>query len=142
MRQPTPEQQAGAKERREKFRALAAKVARMTDEEKAHLTARLGAVPTCAGRVLSLHNSLLCLMQCPSVSMVGGFRQWLAAGRCVRKGEHGFMIWIPLGKKDGSASEESGEATPDDGRFLMATVFDVSQTEPKSETATPEPIEA
>ena len=143
-KQATPEQKARAAERRAAFRALAAKVSRMSDAEKASLTSRLGAVPTCAGGLLGLHNSLLCMVQRPDVSLVGGFRQWLAAGRAVRKGEHGFMIWIPLGRDSDKALENgSGEATPDDGRFIMGTVFDMSQTEPATDdNRNPESIEA
>jgi hypothetical protein len=33
-------------------------------------------------------------------TIVGGFRQWLKQGRCVKKGEHRSDIWIPLGDKE------------------------------------------
>jgi hypothetical protein len=42
----------------------------------------------------------------------------------VRKGEHGFIIWFPVGQKD-----EEGE-TVNAETFYMATVFDISQVEP------------
>jgi len=126
----TPEQEAARAARREKFRALVKQVAAMSDEERAHLTCRVGAVLTCEGRALSLHNTCLLLMQCPSVSMVGGFRQWIKAGRVVRKGEHGQMIWLPLGAGK-EADAETGEPGKEAGdlHFIIGTVFDVSQTQ-------------
>lgn len=126
-KQPTPEQKARAKERREQFRKLAKQVSEMTDEQKAHLTARIGAIPTCHGRTLSLHNTCLLLKQCPNVSLVGGFRQWLKLKRVVRKGEHGHCIWIPLGAPK-SADQSNEPVNVDDARFGVGTVFDVSQT--------------
>jgi hypothetical protein len=67
--------------------------------------------------------------------LVGGFQQWKAHGRSVRKGAHGLMIWIPTKGKD-----EPDKPTPEDAEgavrrsgFVMGTVFDVSQTEPTNE---------
>lgn len=129
-KEATPEQKAAAEARRAKFRGFAEKLAAMTDEQRAELSAQAGVVVTIEGRALSVKNAMLLVMQCPSVTMVGGFRQWINAGRCVRKGEKGLMIWVPTSKKEGG---ESGEAAPkDEGeertRFVMGTVFDVSQT--------------
>jgi len=61
--------------------------------------------------------------------MVGGFGQWLRAGRSVRKGESGLGIWVPIAK--GKAGEEEAGEGADGGRprFLMGTVFDISQTD-------------
>ena len=99
-RQPTAEQRAKAAERRERFAALAGQVARMTDDERAALVARVGAIVTCEGRALSAFNSCLVLTQLPTASMVGGFWQWKDKGRSVRKGAQGLMIWIPTTKGD------------------------------------------
>src|SRR5262245_12827130 len=114
-RQPTAEQRQRAAERRERFRALAAQVAAMTDDERAALVMKVGAVVTCEGRALSVHNTCLVLNQLPTASMVGGFRQWKDHGRSVKKGEHGLMIWVPTGK--GEKGEEGpppeGEGTED-----------------------------
>src|SRR5208282_4903090 len=84
----------------------------------------------------------LCLMQIPGASMVGGFRQWLKLGRCVRKGQHGASIWVPAGaRKADSPPAGAGEDAHDAGvagegsggsdrtRFVIGTVFDVSQTD-------------
>ena len=117
----TAEQKAAAEIRRAKFRGFAAKIRAMSDAERAALAARVQVV-TIEGRVLSLHNQCLLAYQGGGQTIVGGFRQWLKAGRAVRKGEHGFMIWVFAGK-------EGTEGEPEETRFLMGTVFDVSQTD-------------
>ena len=119
----TPEQQAQAAERRAKFRKLAHDIGAMPDDKRAELARTLPVVVTVEGRTLSPTNTMLVVMQCPSATIIGGFRQWLKAGRVVRKGEHGLSIWIPSGIKN----DDNG--VPDDVHFLMGTVFDVSQTE-------------
>ena len=138
--QPTAEQKAAATARRERFTELANDIARMSDAERAALVARVGAIVTCEGRALSVHNSCLVLTQLPAASMVGGFRQWLAHGRSVRKGEHGLMIWVPTSRKDDAPPPDGppageGEAAGASKRagFVMGTVFDVTQTEPTGE---------
>src|SRR5215211_2508729 len=135
--QPTAEQKAAAAERRARFTELAKRVAEMTDDERAALVAHVGAVVTCEGRALSVHNSCLVLTQLPTASMVGGFRQWKAHGRSVRKGEHGLMIWVPTKAKDAeptASATQSATDAPAEGEakragFIMGTVFDISQTE-------------
>src|SRR5215213_4472744 len=109
--QPTAEQRAAAAERRARFTELAQRVAEMGDDERAALVAHVGAVVTCEGRALSVHNSCLVLTQLPTASMVGGFRQWKAHGRGVRKGEHGLMIWVPTSRK-GDAAPTTPEGQP------------------------------
>ena len=134
-RQPTEEQKQKAAERRERFRQLVKQLAAMPPTEREALAARLPGLVTCEGHALSFHNTLLVASQCPNATMVGGFRQWLKHGRCVRKGEHGLMIWVPKKKK--GESEGGQDAAPQLGekaeqselRFLVGTVFDVSQTE-------------
>jgi hypothetical protein len=135
-RQPTEAQRAAAAERRERFKALAARVAAMSEDERTALVLRLGAIVTCEGHALSAFYSCLVLTQLPAASMVGGFHQWRAKGRKVKKGEHGLMIWIPTGRKDGTANAApiaEGEAGEENGKrtgFVMGSVFDVSQTGP------------
>ncbi len=97
----------------------------MQEVERLQIVERVGAVPTCEGRALSPFNSCLILYQNPTASMVGGFRQWINAGRAVRKGERGLMIWIPTAAKREGELDDS-----EDVRFLMGTVFDISQTDP------------
>jgi hypothetical protein len=121
-RQPTEQQKAAAAARRERFRQMAKQVAAMTDEQRGQIVSNIGAVPTCEGRALSVFNSCLILSQCSAASMVGGFKQWIKAGRAVKKGEHGLGIWIPMVGK--SEEDEAGELY-----FNMGTVFDISQTQ-------------
>lgn len=136
--QPTAEQKAAAATRRQRFTELAKRVAEMTDEQRSALVARVGAIMTCEGHALSVHNSCLLLTQFPTASMVGGFQQWKAHGRSVRKGERGPMIWVPTSRKQDAEpatteSQPAGavEAEGDAKRsgFVMGTVFDISQTE-------------
>lgn len=122
-RQPTAEQKARAAERRAKFTAMVKQVAAMTDEQRAEILQRVGAILTCEGRALSPKNSCLLLLQLENVSMVGGFNQWIAAGRAVRKGEHGLSLWIPCQGKSESEDE------PGETYFRLGTVFDLSQTD-------------
>jgi hypothetical protein len=134
-RQPTAEQRARAAARRERFTELAGQVAQLTDDERAALVARVGAVVTCEERALSAFNSCLVLTQLPTASMVGGFWQWKDKGRSVRKGAQGLMIWIPTKGKDDAdqPSEEETEGVAKRAGFVMGTVFDITQTEPTDE---------
>lgn len=147
-RQLTPEMIAARDEKRRRFRELVKRVAAMKPEQRLELCSKAAAVLTCEGRALSLTNTLLCIMQNPAVSVVGGFRQWIRAGRCVRKGEHGLTIWIPLSarKTDGTAPELIGEEPAEDlTRFGTATVFDIVQTaeiEPGTAVCGPEIADA
>lgn len=123
----TAEQIAARDARRSRFRDLARKVSKMSDAERAALMARLPAVVSIEGRPLSPFNSCLIAYQNPQASLVGGFRQWLAHGRAVRKGEHGAMIWIPAGNKDTGATSAPAEGGERPG-FITGTVFSVEQT--------------
>lgn len=146
-RQLTPEQTAARDARREKFQALAKRVAAMSPGERADMLARMPAIVTIEGRALSPFNSCLVMLQNPGASIVGGFRQWIKAGRAVKKGQHGAAIWIPTGagRSDAAAletanpaEEQAGESGP---RFITGTVFDVTQTaeiEASAETQTAE----
>jgi hypothetical protein len=134
-RQLTAEQTAKRDERRAKFKALWKQVAAMPELERVHLAAQYG-FRTVEGRELSLCNSMLIALQLPGASVLGGFRQWIKAGRCVRKGQHGAMIWVPTGcRKAGEPAESpiNGSPVPDgegqDTRFMIGTVFDIAQTE-------------
>jgi hypothetical protein len=135
MRQPTEAQRAAAKERREKMRELSKQIGAMSDAQRAQIVEKVGAVLTIERRPLSLFNSCMILTQAGAspVSVVGGFQQWRKAGRCVRKGEHGYAIWVPMKK-----GETSQEQQPQDGEkkdrpgFILGTVFDISQTEEKA----------
>lgn len=133
MKKLTEAQRAAAKARREKFRVYVKKLASMPEADRLQLAARLPALATVEGHVLSLHNQILVAMQKPDATLVGGFRQWKQHGRAVKKGEHGIMIWVPVMPGSGDEDipqpdEVDGKSSDDRPRFIMGTVFDVSQT--------------
>ena len=125
----TAEQKEKAEARRLKFRALAKQLSALPAHERAALAARLPVIATIEGRTLSPFNMCLIAAQYPSASIVGGFRQWLKAGRVVRKGESGLSLWCPAGKRKESASAPADASDNDSPRFIAGCVFDVSQTE-------------
>ena len=150
-RKLTPEQEAAKAERKAAFDGLVKRLAGMNATERDKWAAEAGTVVTIEGHVLSPRNTVLCYFQRDGVSMVGGFRQWIKAGRCVRKGEKGFSILVPCtggkrGKKadagqagDDSQSTETGDGDAPARVFFMArTVFDISQTAPVEEKAATE----
>ncbi len=128
---PTAEQKEKAQERREAFKRLAKTVADMPEDARLALSMRIGIV-TIEGRPLSPFNSCLLVQQMNTVTVVGGFKQWLAAGRCVQKGQHGMGIWVPTAgrKQKAEAEAQPGEETTARQSFVMGTVFDISQTAP------------
>ena|SRR2546427_257534 len=129
----TPEQQAKAQARREQFRKLAQQIAAMTDEQRSDMAARLSGAVTVEGHRLSIHNACLLACQCPDATMVGGFNQWKSHGRVVRKGQHGLMIWAPVHRSENgngtATAPDASELDRERPRFIMVTVFDVSQTD-------------
>jgi hypothetical protein len=118
----TAEQKAKSEARKARFQEIVKQVAAMDDTAREILAAEI-MVTTCEGRTLSGNNQCLIAVQCQNATIVGGFRQWIEQGRCVRKGEHGLMIWIPVARK----AKEDG--APSETGFIMGTVFDISQTE-------------
>jgi antirestriction protein ArdC len=128
----TPEQAARTEARRTQFKALAQTIAALSPDERIALAERMPTT-TIEGHRLSVHNACLVASQNPSATMVGGFHQWIKAGRKVKKGEHGLMIWAPTMRRD-RAAEEQAETAQDvrnarRAGFVMVTVFDVSQTD-------------
>jgi hypothetical protein len=76
---------------------------------------------------------------------VTGFRAWLKLNRCVRKGEQGIRILVPMtirGKNAGDDVAINAETSEPQTRtlFKLAAVFDVSQTDPLPDTE-PVPLE-
>lgn len=138
MKQLTAAQIEKRDQRRNQFTALWKQVAKMPELQRIELANKLGLV-TCEGHALSLGNTMLIALQRPNATILGGFRQWIKHGRAVRKGEHGCMIWVPTGGRkndtplDGSASNSAvADGAPEsesDTRFIIGTVFDISQTE-------------
>jgi hypothetical protein len=141
----TPAQETARDERRQKFRVLWKQVTAMPPEERIKLATQLGIV-TCDGHALSAGNSILCMLQIPACSVVGGFKQWLKHGRAVTKGQHGAAIWVPTGCRNDTAPRlDTQTAVPDatgqDRRFVIGYVFDCSQTEEVLVTTNPELVE-
>ena len=102
----------------------------MSAEQRTALAACLPGIATVEGRALSVFNACLIASQNPQSTIVGGFRQWIKAGRAVRKGEHGMCIWVPLRQGADSDAEESGVNGDETSmRFILGTVFDVTQTQ-------------
>lgn len=133
-RQPTPEQKAAAAERRAKFKALWKQVADLPQDQRIAMSHKYG-FRTVEGHELSLFNQLLIALQCPTASVLGGFRQWLKHGRAVQKGQHGIMIWVPCGAGKAEPTTPDQEAT-EDGKpgFIVGTVFDIAQTQETNAT--------
>lgn len=136
----TDEQRAKTEARKARFRELVKHIASLDDSARVELASRMPVVSV-EGRGLSVHNQCLIAMQYPSATVVGGFAQWLKHGRAVRKGQSGMMIWVPITRKaNAEAAAALGvnpDKQPDDTRFIMGTVFDVSQTDVLEATAAP-----
>lgn len=129
----TPTQQAAHDERKAKQREMIKTIAAMTNEQRAQLASRI-LVTNTEGHVYSATNQILIAYQMDSATICAGFRQWIKAGRQVRKGEHGLSIWIPSSPKE-DPNKQPGEMTLKDleTHFFMGTVFDISQTDPITE---------
>lgn len=129
-KQPTEAQRAKAAERREVFKALCQRVAAMSEDQRAELARRMPIVNP-EGHALSPYNHCLLYSQFAGTpTIVAGFQQWRRAGRMVRKGQSGLMIWVPIGRKKNE--ERAGDSSGDDSErpgFIAGYVFDVSQTE-------------
>ena len=121
-------------EKKEKIIRIRKTLSEMSEENRQAIADKYGIV-TVEGHLLTPHNQCFIVAQSEiNFSIVGGFQQWKKAGRIVRKGEHGFLIFVPSKTK-----QENSEMISDDGNvhFFTATVFDISQTEviAKSEAA-------
>lgn len=71
-------------------------------------------------------NATLIAMQDPQATDVSGYKQWIARGRRVARGQVGIKILAPAGT--GTVKGEDGEPDTERRFFRMATVFDVAQT--------------
>ena len=128
----TAEQTAKRDARRAKFKELWKQVAAM---ERVSLSHKYGFRKAKDSSEFSPCNSMLIALQCPTASVLAGFRDWLKLGRCVRKGEHGVMVWVPIySRKDGSnhPAENCRELESHEGmerHFITGTVFDIASTD-------------
>ena len=123
---PTPEQVEASKARRLQLYQLSKQLSALTSDQLFDLALR-SPVITCEERPLSPFNQCLITLQCPTATVVGGLQQWRKAGRQVRKGSHGFGIWVPRYKPE----QEPGPTAvvSEDQKFLLVTIFDILQTQ-------------
>jgi hypothetical protein len=108
------------------MRNLCKKVSDLAPEQREELAKKFP-ISTCEGRTLSVFNQCFLQMQSEStLTLVGGFKQWKKVGRVVRKGEHSAgSIFVPLGKK----KEEEVDPEDDSVKFILVSMFDITQTE-------------
>jgi len=98
--------------RKERLAELRKKLADLNPDQRQALVEGVGVI-TVEGRSLSVNNQILLAFQHPKATIVGGFQQWKKAGRTVRKGEHGSIIWFPsIRQKEGEATEENRSQFP------------------------------
>lgn len=112
-------------EKRKKMIDLRVKLGNLSQEQRQQIASTYRVINV-DGRVLSLNNTVLLHLQSNGIqpTVVAGFKQWKSAGKCVRKGEHGFMIWFPVGNKN----DDTGDI--DDPTYFYTTyVFDISQVD-------------
>jgi len=114
-------------EKKEKIIRIRKTLSEMSEEQRQAIADKFGIV-TVEGHLLTPHNQCFLVAQSEiNFSIVGGFQQWKKAGRIVRKGENGFLIFVPSKTKQEENSENvSGD---EDVHFFTATVFDISQTD-------------
>lgn len=127
-REMSDEDKIKAEQKKAKLREFIDQISKMSDEELFQLKQRINII-TCDGHGLSLKNTALLDLQAKgigkTVSVIGGFQQWLDKGRVVRKGEKAFTILVP---SEGKAKDEAGNETPK-MFFRFVSVFDISQTD-------------
>ena len=119
-------------------RKLAGQIANMTDEQRQRIADRLPSVVNPDGHMLTIHNTILLYMQSgkTDLTIVAGFKQWIKAGRVVRKGEKSIGgIFVPMQIKDKRQSDGNDEEPKTTTRFRIVSVFDVSQTDELAQEA-------
>jgi hypothetical protein len=122
------EQKQRAAERRQKMRELAKRISSMSADERERLAAQFP-IATIEGKLLSPYNTAFIISQKPGATVVGGIRQWRAAGRYVSGGKGcGLALWVPCGTKRNGSNGEAEFTDDAEVRFLLGTVFDVSDT--------------
>jgi len=127
-------------EKKEKIIRIRKTLFEMSEEQRNQIAEKYGIV-TVEGHLLTPHNQCFLVAQLAlldasrsgselNFTVVGGFRQWRKAGRSVRKGEHGFLIFVPSKQKEETENQiDNFIADDEDVKFYTATVFDISQTE-------------
>jgi hypothetical protein len=141
-KEPTAEQKAAAEERRAQIKNLCALIKAMPPEKRVLLASSYG-IRNTEGRELSIYNQCLLVHQLDTVSIVGGFAQWKKLDRHVKKGSRALAIWVPCSRKAESGGPDCTAIVPagvnpdelDERFFVLANVFDISQTESTEERA-------
>lgn len=111
-------------------RQLLRAISAMSDAERQRMAERMPQVMNPQGHFLTLHNTLLLCQQAQrsDLTVVAGFRQWIKAGRVVRKGQKSLgYIAVPIQVRQKDRNGDKTDAK--ELRFRFVPVFDVSQTE-------------
>lgn len=126
-----------AQEKRDRIRNFSKEISQYTNEELQEIAEEL-CITTIEGHVLSLKNQVLLDTQTRDLSwtpsVVGGYKQWLEAGRQVKKGSSSLAIIAGAmgNKKDKEGNniinKDSGE-NEKKLQFRIVNVFDITQTE-------------
>ncbi len=107
-------------DKRVKIKQLRTFLSSMNEAQRQQFASKYGIV-SIEGHSYSLVNQCLIAFQRPTATVCGGYQQFKKAGRQVKQGEHGMVIFYPSARKN----DETGE---DDINFFCATIFDISQT--------------
>lgn len=129
-------------EKKERIIKIRKSLSELSEEQRQAIADKFGVI-TVEGHLLTPYNQCFLVAQSEiNFTVVGGFQQWKKAGRVVRKGEHGFLIFVPSKTKQELVSPQGGDnsemiSDDEDVHFFTATVIDISQTEAiaKSEAA-------
>lgn len=110
-----------------RIKELRKRIASLSPEDRQKI-AKQYVVINVEGHVLSTYNTLMLYYQSNGIqpTVVAGFKQWLKAGKCVRKGQHGFSILFPVGNK---VKDNDGNESIEAERYFAGTVFDITQVE-------------
>ena len=106
--------------KKDKIKQLRAFLSGINETQRKQFASKYGIV-SIEGHSYSLVNQCLIAFQCPTATVCGGYQQFKKAGRQVKQGEHGIVIFIPSVHEDKETGDESVN-------FYCATIFDISQT--------------
>ena len=111
-------------------RQLLRTISAMSDAERQAMADKMPRVANPQGHFLTIHNTLLLCQQAQrtDLTVVAGFKQWIKAGRVVRKGQKSLgLIAVPIQIRQRDQNGDKTDAK--ELRFRFVPVFDVSQTE-------------
>ena len=111
-------------------RQLLRTISAMSDADRQTMADRMPQVMNPKGHFLTINNTLLLCQQAQrtDLTVVAGFKQWIKAGRVVRKGQKALgLIAVPIQIRQRDQNGDKTDTTK--LRFRFVPVFDVSQTE-------------